>query len=570
MRIVCHSCGAKYNVADEKVVGKVFKVTCKKCSVTMKVDGTAVGEGSEIVYSQGVDSDAGAENPNAIWYLVVSGEQTGPMTAEEVEGYVTSGVVDADSYIWRDGLDDWIPLVECEEFNGLLASPTPLPSYETEEPAGSQAEETQPESGGTDFFAGLAASAPAANEPEPIDEGIFGGVASGGADEPDIASSPSAGRGDDSVLFSLSDLAAGPKSKSSDVPLTEGSGLIDITALASAQAAVTSDRGAEAAAAASPAAESGAGPVVVPLSTRRRSSGSTIGLVLAALVIGALVAAIAVVMMSKGGGDDESAAESAANQAGSTGEQEQVDDQNTDTTDAGAADEQPANNAEQVDGAAPDAAAAEEADVAEQAALEGDGTAEGTDDGAAEVQVAAGADASQRDRERERERERERDRERAERDEARDAQQEPEPQREREPSNSRQEAAQQAPSQEQAPANTGSGDALAAALASVRNQEEEAAAPTPEVNAAPAELTRSQIRGTINRYRSRVNRCKQSDDDAGTYRVSFVIQPSGRVGSVRPDGGGSVGECVAGVVRGMSFPETSGAARPLTYPFVIR
>ncbi|NUO52212.1 MAG: hypothetical protein HOV80_25445, partial [Polyangiaceae bacterium] len=37
MKISCQSCAAKYTIADEKVVGKVIKLKCKKCSSTIVV-----------------------------------------------------------------------------------------------------------------------------------------------------------------------------------------------------------------------------------------------------------------------------------------------------------------------------------------------------------------------------------------------------------------------------------------------------------------------------------------------------------------------------------------------------
>jgi predicted Zn finger-like uncharacterized protein len=39
MKISCQSCAAKYTIADEKVVGKVIKIKCKKCSSTIVVNG---------------------------------------------------------------------------------------------------------------------------------------------------------------------------------------------------------------------------------------------------------------------------------------------------------------------------------------------------------------------------------------------------------------------------------------------------------------------------------------------------------------------------------------------------
>ena len=39
MKIACQSCQAKYTIADEKVVGKVVKIRCKKCGSTIVVNG---------------------------------------------------------------------------------------------------------------------------------------------------------------------------------------------------------------------------------------------------------------------------------------------------------------------------------------------------------------------------------------------------------------------------------------------------------------------------------------------------------------------------------------------------
>ena len=39
MKISCQSCAAKYTIADEKVVGKIVKIRCKKCSATIVING---------------------------------------------------------------------------------------------------------------------------------------------------------------------------------------------------------------------------------------------------------------------------------------------------------------------------------------------------------------------------------------------------------------------------------------------------------------------------------------------------------------------------------------------------
>ena len=41
MKITCQSCQSKYNVADEKVQGKIVKIRCRKCGATIVVNGRA-------------------------------------------------------------------------------------------------------------------------------------------------------------------------------------------------------------------------------------------------------------------------------------------------------------------------------------------------------------------------------------------------------------------------------------------------------------------------------------------------------------------------------------------------
>src|ERR1700722_16266645 len=41
MKITCQSCQSKYNVADDKVQGKIVKIRCRKCGSTIVVNATA-------------------------------------------------------------------------------------------------------------------------------------------------------------------------------------------------------------------------------------------------------------------------------------------------------------------------------------------------------------------------------------------------------------------------------------------------------------------------------------------------------------------------------------------------
>ncbi|MDH3843178.1 MAG: zinc-ribbon domain-containing protein, partial [Myxococcales bacterium] len=78
MKIVCDSCGAKYSIADEKVAGKIFKIRCKKCSSVLEVRGDQTA-------AQALDSASQVDaTPDGGWYIVVDGEQRGPLPPIEL------------------------------------------------------------------------------------------------------------------------------------------------------------------------------------------------------------------------------------------------------------------------------------------------------------------------------------------------------------------------------------------------------------------------------------------------------------------------------------------------------
>ena len=319
MKIVCESCGAKYSIADEKVAGKVFKIRCKKCSAVIVV------RGDEIPTSEAdaEEPQVGAEDPNAIWYVVIDGEQQGPYTPAQVGELISAGTVDWESYVWRDGFEGWLAAREAQELADAIQQGAPTAATSTgvgmtaagaaesavasasaasASAAGGGAAAASSGSFGTDPFAtaqpaqaqsplaGADLFAQSGNEPSPFDGGSGdspaspaasaglggGGLAGAVASAPASTPQPTAGasaagdemtgrRSENSVLFSLSNLqalatggsngagpspapsASTPQPSSSASSTTEGSGLIDIRALASTNGSVG----------AAPAADSG-------------------------------------------------------------------------------------------------------------------------------------------------------------------------------------------------------------------------------------------------------------------------------------------------------------------------
>src|SRR4051794_5343152 len=268
MKIVCDSCGTKYSIADEKVRGKVFKIRCKKCSHIIVVRGGETG-GPEA---------AAAPATEGGWHLVIDGEQVGPLGDADVRTKIERGEVKADTYTWKEGFADWVKLSAVPEFAGLVAEDvggvamgggemfpsgavTVAPANGTDRSrrasgAGRSlfggggasdvfaAPASTARGGGGDLF-GSAAAAPASEESRWPSSGAAAAGHDGGRVE-----SLTGQRHENSVLFSLSNLQslAMPAAKplataSASSALTEGSGLIDIRAMAASTLGTSSGGG---------------------------------------------------------------------------------------------------------------------------------------------------------------------------------------------------------------------------------------------------------------------------------------------------------------------------------------
>ena len=223
MKIVCDACEAKYSIADDKVRGKVFKIRCKKCSNVIVVRGVSSTADPDPPPSTRVqhDGDAGSTIDEPTWHLVIEQEQVGPMTVAEIQQRFTAGEISGETFAWREGLADWLPLAQLEIFASLVGGvATPDDPFAA---AIDHAVATQPDGHRDDLFA----SAPVAGT-ETAAQKLRGE------------------RNESSVLFSLGNLAniasrPAPSAHVASMPQTgatsaagEGSGLIDIRSMASA------------------------------------------------------------------------------------------------------------------------------------------------------------------------------------------------------------------------------------------------------------------------------------------------------------------------------------------------
>lgn len=251
MKITCQSCQSKYTVSDEKVQGRTVKIKCRKCGATILVNSSGVTTNGGVA-----DPVSGTSVPNdGTTYLVnvADGDQRSMTLAEIVASY-QAGVINAETYIWADGMADWQPVGQVDTIVAALHAgsapvsmaaqePAPVPSQSVPS-AGAAVGQTAP------GIEAVAASAPRAaavrRDPARPTQDLFGGSAGPEAHRPssdDVATSAPlfksgaapGQRDENSMLFSLSALTAkaAPAPARPPVTASEDSGLIDLKALAS-------------------------------------------------------------------------------------------------------------------------------------------------------------------------------------------------------------------------------------------------------------------------------------------------------------------------------------------------
>jgi predicted Zn finger-like uncharacterized protein len=250
MKITCGSCAAKYTVSDEKVQGKTVKVKCRKCGAVIVVSSTGEVQTTGGSTAPPAGSAAGAE---LTFTVSVSDTDQRNLTMPEVIQAYNEGVIDAETYVWAEGMDDWLPLKDVDAIvdalhdaatddgGGDLGSTVAMDSPAAAAGAADFGSTVAMDSGmgaGMSPGGGLAAassggaavSAPAGD----TTGGFFGAMgSSGGGAGPAVSASAPVGGGDEnSAIFSLNMLTSKVEEGGNGSGVTEDSGLIDLKALA--------------------------------------------------------------------------------------------------------------------------------------------------------------------------------------------------------------------------------------------------------------------------------------------------------------------------------------------------
>ncbi|MEZ4441774.1 MAG: zinc-ribbon domain-containing protein [Polyangiaceae bacterium] len=246
MKITCGSCAAKYTVSDDKVQGKTVKVKCRKCGAVIVVSST--GE----VQTTGGGSAAASSGGGATYTVSVSDTDQRNMSMSEVIQAYNEGIIDAETYVWAEGMDDWLPLKDVDSIVDALhdAASHTAPAADL---GSTVAMDTS--SPAADFGSTVAMSSPYDQPSAPAPAMPAGGglaASSGGGDTTggffgSMGTSSSGGGGgggggglataspgeENSAIFSLGMLTSKVEEKSPNGSgTTEDSGLIDLKALA--------------------------------------------------------------------------------------------------------------------------------------------------------------------------------------------------------------------------------------------------------------------------------------------------------------------------------------------------
>ncbi|MES1184749.1 MAG: zinc-ribbon domain-containing protein [Myxococcales bacterium] len=240
MKVTCQACSAQYTIADDKVKGRKVKIRCKACQTPIVVDGQnpppeAPSTGlSEAPPALDPFAPETALAPDAdVWNVNLSDTDSRTMTtAEVIEGF-RSGLITTDAFVWKDGMGDWLPIMDCVELAPLLSGPTAPPApVAGQTPLAPAVAAAAPKVGGMPNLSApgavqgaLAARAASAKASAGAD--LFGDIDAAGSESEDVdlATSarvvptapgstayddkPTGARNENSVLFSLDSLKAG-------------------------------------------------------------------------------------------------------------------------------------------------------------------------------------------------------------------------------------------------------------------------------------------------------------------------------------------------------------------------
>ena len=103
MKIVCSGCGAQHCLSDMQLAGGGCNVVCPRCSTSIYADASMV--------------DPQSLEPR--WYYACDNDSVGPISTRDLEFALQNGQISLESYVWCEGMSDWMSLGSVPEFEYL-------------------------------------------------------------------------------------------------------------------------------------------------------------------------------------------------------------------------------------------------------------------------------------------------------------------------------------------------------------------------------------------------------------------------------------------------------------------
>ena len=113
-KVVCNACGASYLVRKDRVAGRRFRATCRRCR------GIIIARcESAFTVLPGLASEPTGDAPKGEeqWYLCQDGRSDGPFNTHEVKDRLAAGQLDARVLVWQAGLSGWQRLCDVDAFD---------------------------------------------------------------------------------------------------------------------------------------------------------------------------------------------------------------------------------------------------------------------------------------------------------------------------------------------------------------------------------------------------------------------------------------------------------------------
>jgi hypothetical protein len=121
VKCTCPKCGARHELADDKVPSSVvLRFTCKSCGDVTRLR----READTLIVVAAPEASRAVQPPPAPrpplvsgpWYVLIGREPRGPFSNSEIATLLEHGEVSGHSYVWCAGLQGWVPLGMVEVF----------------------------------------------------------------------------------------------------------------------------------------------------------------------------------------------------------------------------------------------------------------------------------------------------------------------------------------------------------------------------------------------------------------------------------------------------------------------